>query len=487
MKFPTLFFALSLLLFSGSSATAQTVVEVTQQNRVTAFSLTLLGIPAEFDVNNYVILYTSTDPFGNLDTLSGLITVPEQTDFALPLTVYNHGTVRDRELVPSRLPPPFSFFSERTIIHAIGSNGYITLSPDYFGLGDNPGLHPYVHRDSEARAGRDLLTAARVWLDEEDIAYNEQIFTTGYSQGGHASMALQRDLQLNPEAGTEVTAAAHLSGPYSISEVMVNTLFDPNLETESGFVVYAYISFNYVNQLFSDNGQIFVAEYVDLVDDFESEILNLGDFSLMLDARLAANGDQITDVFQDSILQQLMEQDTATSRIYRAIVENDTYRFAPDAPTLLVYCTEDEQVPFQNALLADSVMRTEFGATTVTLLNGGPEDHGGCVIPAVTGALSFFGPIARRDLISSLGGPVDLPGLALAPNPVQRGGAVNVTGLDIQQTYPWFLYEATGRLVGSGKLSGNGTVRLPERTSGLTTLRIALPDGNFVVRRLIVR
>ena len=487
MKVHHLIYALSLPLLLSVSLHAQAVVEVTEQNRVTALSLSLLGIPAEFDVNNYKILYTSVDPFGNRDTLSGLITVPEQTNFALPLTVYNHGTVRDRELVPSRLPPPLSFFSERTIIHAIGSNGYITLSPDYFGLGDNPGLHPYVHRDSEARAGRDLLTAARAWLDREEIAYNDQIFTTGYSQGGHASMALQRDLQLNPEEGTTITAAAHLSGPYSISEVMVNTLFDPDLETESGFVVYAYISFNFVNQLFADNGAIFVEPYVGLVDSFAREDLNLGDFSQLLDARLAANGDQIRDVFQDSILQQLMEQDTATSRIYRASVANDTYRFNPDAPTLLVYCTEDEQVPFQNALLADSVMREEFGATTVTLFNGGPNTHGGCVVPAVTAALNFFGPIARRDVISSVGGPVALPELSLAPNPVRRGGDLTLNGLPAGTDYPWELHDATGRLLGRGTIGGNGRIAVPARAAGLATLRLWLPDGNFAVRRLIVR
>jgi len=219
---------LLLGMFAGFSASAQEVITSEQQNTTFASVLNLvLPVRVEYDVANYKITYSTTDAQGQPDTASGLLCLPLIGDVEIPLAVYNHGTVGERNAVLSN---PSS--GERLLAHAITATGYITLAPDYIGLGESGGIHPYVHAASEASAGRDMLIAVKKWLLEENVFFNDQLFLTGYSQGGHATQALHRDLQTNPgDDDLEVTAATHLSGPYSISEVMAGTLFSEGLAT----------------------------------------------------------------------------------------------------------------------------------------------------------------------------------------------------------------------------------------------------------------
>ena len=95
--------------------------------------------------------------------------------------------------------------------------GYVVCMPDYLGLGLGEGLHPYCHAKSEATATVDMLRATRQVCDEQDIHLNDQTFLFGYSQGGHATMAAARELELYHTDEFTLTASAPMSGPYDIS------------------------------------------------------------------------------------------------------------------------------------------------------------------------------------------------------------------------------------------------------------------------------
>lgn len=471
---------LLLVLFSSLSASAQEVVTAEQQTTTLAFTLNLvLPIRVDYDVANYKITYTTVDALGQPDTASGLLCIPVANDIQFPLAVYNHGTVGERTAVPSN-----STTGERLLAHAISASGYITLAPDYIGLGESDGIHPYVHAASEASAGRDLVIAAKKWMEQENFPFNDQLFITGYSQGGHAAQALHRDIQTNPgDDELEVTAATHLSGPYSISEVMAGTLFADGLATLPGYIAYTYVSYNSVYGLFDSLAQAFVPPYLPLVEAFASEELSLGDFNEQLTQMLMDNNAILADILQDSIRQTLASGDP-TAPINMALADNDTYDWAPTAPTLLYYCTEDEQVPFRNAIIADSVMRAN-GSTSMFLETGGDRDHGGCVVPALLRTLEFWEQYAERFPVS-LGEPVARPDILLAPNPVAAGDLLQVSGLQ-STVLPYHLYDTSGRQIVSGYTTTEGNLRLPlHLTRGLHVLRIGLEDGTSLVRRVMV-
>ncbi|MBT8233067.1 MAG: T9SS type A sorting domain-containing protein, partial [Bacteroidia bacterium] len=85
-----------------------------------------------------------------------------------------------------------------------------------------------------------------------------------------------------------------------------------------------------------------------------------------------------------------------------ALADNDTFDWAPSAPTNLYYCVGDDQVTFENAILASQVMN-DNGAAAVNGIRIDTDnnllDHGGCVSGAATGALFFFGSF--QQLLSS--------------------------------------------------------------------------------------
>jgi pimeloyl-ACP methyl ester carboxylesterase len=475
------FLLLLLGIFTGFPASAQEVITSEQQTTTLASVLNIvLPIRVDYDVANYKITYSTVDALGQPDTASGLLCIPLVGDVEIPMAVYNHGTVGERDAVPSN---PTT--GERLLSHAIAASGYITVAPDYIGLGDSDGIHPYVHAASEASAGRDLVIAVRKWLLDENVLFNNQLFLTGYSQGGHATQALHRDLQLNPgDDDLEVTAASHLSGPYSISEVMASTLFSEGLATLPGYIAYTYVSYNSVYGLFDSLGQAFVQPYLPLVESFASEDLSLGDFNDQLTQMLIDNNAILADILQDSVRQVLASGDP-TAPINMALADNDTYDWAPTAPTLIYYCTEDEQVPFRNAIIADSVMRSN-GSTSVVLETGGPRTHGGCVVPAISRTLEFWEQYAERTPLS-LGVPVTRPDVTLAPNPVLAGDQLRLTGIS-NTALPYHLYDPSGRQVTGGTTNTDGTLQLPNHLArGLHVLRIGLEDGTSLVRRVMVK
>ncbi|MCB0636640.1 MAG: hypothetical protein KDC54_08485, partial [Lewinella sp.] len=221
---------LALLLGAGSLP-AQELVSIESKGSRALWQLQLLyGDFIQYGIDMYKVTYTTPDAFGALDTASGLLVVPIlEEESALPLLVYQHGTVTGPSDVPSNLQGGWELAA------ITGGMGYASLAPDYLGLGESRGFHPYVHAATEASAGLDMIRAVKSYAPEMDLYLNEQLFLTGYSQGGHASMALHRSLELDHSDEFTVTAASHLSGPYSIS----GTMRDLILSDEAyGYVAY---------------------------------------------------------------------------------------------------------------------------------------------------------------------------------------------------------------------------------------------------------
>jgi hypothetical protein len=152
-----------------------------------------LGRTARTGVSLYKIRYMTTDVHNVVDTASGLLVVPDMSlNDALPMVVYQHGTTDGPMDVPSRLA------SGRSESFAYGAMGYVTIATDYLGLGDHEGIHPYVHAESQATAALDMIFAVTEWFEVmTGEGWVGDLFVSGYSQGGHAAAALQKELEDN--------------------------------------------------------------------------------------------------------------------------------------------------------------------------------------------------------------------------------------------------------------------------------------------------
>lgn len=376
----------SLLLSSLSFLHAQELVRSTYVGSFSEFEIsTLFGITPNNGVDMYKVVYTTPDAQGVQDTASGLLCIPS-IGGTYPLLAYQHGTVGGPSDVPSKRRGGY----ELAVIFA--SFSYITTAADFLGLGESRGFHPYVHAATEASAGIDMLYAAQDFIAADvDYQLNDQLFITGYSQGGHAAMAMHRELETNYTDDFTVTAAAPLSGPYDISGVMTDLIFNGE---EYGTVAYLpNLTLGYeaaYGNIYNEISDLFVEPYASMIERFYNEEVDL--FTLneqLIEALITNEGASIPMLMlQDSVVNNV--KNNPNHPINVALRDNDTYDWIPVAPTRLYYCMGDDQVPFRNSIIADSVMNAN-GALDVAAANLGDNlDHGGCVGPAATATIFFF-------------------------------------------------------------------------------------------------
>jgi hypothetical protein len=103
---------------------------------------------------------------------------------------------------PRGLRPPRADAPSRSLDSLAGASallfagaGFATGAPDYLGLGGGPGPQAYLHAASEASASLDMLRAAHAFAARRHRSLATTTLVTGFSQGGHAAMALGRTLQ----------------------------------------------------------------------------------------------------------------------------------------------------------------------------------------------------------------------------------------------------------------------------------------------------
>ena len=471
-------FTLSLLICCSTFAavSAQTVVAAEDQGVVLRFILEL-GVPIslDYDVQNYKITYTTTDPFGQPDTATGLLTLPVQDELVSPLVVYNHGTVAGPDLVPS-----VEGVLERFIPQGFAGRGFIGVAPDYLGLGDSDGIHPYLHAATQASAGRDMVVAVRAWLDEQGVTYNDQVFVTGYSQGGHASASFQRAVEAEADAPFAVSAAAHLSAPFDVAEPSPALLGLPNADPRLlSFFLNTAISYNFAYDLYGGLDGLFNEPYLTEARRFVNGEQDLYEMGNAVSDSLTARNDIIGSIFSDAFVTDVLDEDPT---LFNAYNENDVFDFTPQAPTLIYYCNGDMTVAPSNSLLAAETY-TANGIDSLLLIDGGDLDHGSCAIPAAVAALEFFEGLANFFPVSTEQ-VVSRPDVVLSPNPSGSGANPRLTGVGAQP-HPYLVYDFSGRTVLRGTTDAAGTIDLRGRLlAGNYLLRVQLPDGNYVVRKL---
>jgi len=382
----------ALFLVSGLSSQKLESFQFEKTESVLVMNLLVFGLNGTYDADCYSVRYYTTDTEGNDHLASGLVCIPSSTDdLVFPLACYQHGTVQGRDNVPSNLAGGYFLGA------AFTSHGYVTAMPDYVGLGISPGVHPYIHSATQASAGLDLLRATREMIEQIDnVSLNEQVFVSGYSQGGHAAMALARELETNHTDEFNLIASAPMSGPYSVSEKMRDfTLGDEEYMTVS---YLPWLTLGYQRAYPQTVGalsisDIFQPEYVADIQEFETETIVLDELNDRMIARLQSTVGSVLP--KNTLLPEIVDAlfNDPMHPMSIALADNDNYDWTPQVPTNLYYCQGDDQVTFENAILAEEVMKAN-GSTSVNAVrkdtDAMPLNHGGCILPASLDALEFF-------------------------------------------------------------------------------------------------
>jgi len=424
-----------------------------------AFLFGANGSLVENGIDLFRITYTTIDVSGKPDTASGLVIVPANGKKRFYPVVYQHGTVDDRNDVPSNARGGW----EAGAVFA--GLGFFTILPDYLGLGTSRGYHPYVHAASQSWAARDMLLAAVSFASGAGIGLEEKLFITGYSQGGHASMAFHRDLEKTGISGFRVAGAAHLSGPYGISTSMLDLVLSTQEYGTVAYLPHTMLGYNPIYKLFKRPEELFKPAYLEPILRRQREEIGVSQLNTLLLAALRKDfGKAVPSyLFQDSVVANIRNQPGHPIR--QALKDNDTYDWAPQAPTRILYCRADEQVTFTNAILADSVMRAR-GARNILLRDLNPAfSHGQCVEPALLNTVLFFRSLAVATSLASRQDPVE--DLSVFPNPARD--RVYLENIPTGAVVEWY------------NLQGQ-RLRADVAEEGKSYSTLGLPEGLYLLR-----
>jgi hypothetical protein len=268
----------------------------------------------------------------------------------------------------------------------------MTVQPDYIGYGDSNQTHPYIIEKSLANSTIDMIDASIGFANKAGLPINGQLFLSGYSEGGYATMAAAKEIELNhPEF--DLKAIAPMAGPYDVESMGVVTLSAPVMAFPP---FLAYIAYAY--------SDIYDIKIDDLVNEpYASKLSTLFDKKHLageIAYSLPLPGSNPKDLFVPSFVDDYLTNQNNTLRV--KFRENSLLNWTPSVPMKLIQCTNDEIIPYQVASKKAYDTFVENGSTSVSLvpIDGVTADytkgefvHSKCALPAYSIVLPWFNDV----------------------------------------------------------------------------------------------
>ncbi|HLP96850.1 MAG TPA: lipase family protein [Sideroxyarcus sp.] len=364
-------------------------------------SMPLLSSAPLYPVDFYRLTYKTLDSAGNLTSASGLLLVPAKPPTSTsPMLSWQHGTMSLESSAPSYADGTLAgTSSEAQGGFVVASLGYIVVMPDYLGYGAAKDIfHPYLQARTLASTSVDMVRASRMFLSRNNIAVNGQLFLAGYSEGGYATLATQREMETSFPAEFALTASAPGAGPYDLTNSAALVLGSANLAgvTHAGSLAFLLKAYDVYYNNPSRLALYFTAGMVlDCVNRDFTTAPTYGTDSVFGSFESCIGGTTVTtDILNPSFINSF---NTGGEIILKAaLAENDIYDWAPRSRTRLFYSTGDDVVPPLNTVNAYDAMVAKGAAQVQTVPCAGvlPATHWNCSAPYVIDVLDYFGTLA---------------------------------------------------------------------------------------------
>ena len=288
----------------------------------------------QYDISLYTITYNTTYKGQNIKA-SGLVAFPD-TDKGMPILNFNHGTTSLHADAPTEDLIQYSFFSNAA------SAGYIFVIPDYLGFGVSDNIvHPYYRSDITGQTIVDMIRAAKELAAIEGYNFNGDVFLSGYSEGGFATMSAHYNMEKNNYSGLNLVASAPASGGYDITGML-----DYFISKETYHVPYyiAYVAMGYktsydwslpLSSIFNEPYASIIPEYFNgKYSGYEINSVLSDDMSELLTSNF------INNIYTDADLKIIVD----------AFEENSLDQWIPKNKMIMYHGTDDITVPYQNSV-----------------------------------------------------------------------------------------------------------------------------------------
>jgi len=349
-----------------------------------------------YDMSMYSIEYEIIDSQGLTDTLSGLVSFPKDPTKSFPIASYQHGTTIEDNNVPSVTGLNLSNQEVSIISIAMASSGFIIMLPDYQGLGSSRGYHPYIIADTYTPAITNMVRAVKQLSTNLNInnsfMYNNQLYLFGYSEGGYATMAAQRDIEQSMSDEFNLTATFPMAGPYDLSGTMVDFYLSINFYPQPYYV--ANVLFNHLH--YYDTLQNLDQYFLPFWADTLSSLFDGTHSGTFINSMMPNNPIEI-------LLPDVIDDFSSNSEnLFRQTLEENTLLdWTPVTPTYLIHAIADDIIPITNAQVAYNRF-IDNGAESVHLIQM-PESIGGHEDAAPLCLLTALDTISSYQIINIKG------------------------------------------------------------------------------------
>jgi pimeloyl-ACP methyl ester carboxylesterase len=334
--------------------------------------LAALSLFVRYGLKVYRLTYNTTNTDGKAVTASGVLLVPDATT-KLPLVSYQHGTILTDADAPSNYQPSSEVYQFATVFSSLG---YIIAAPDYIGYGASANLpHTYEHRNGLATASLDMLRASREFIKAQTLNWDNRLMITGYSEGGYATLALQKKIEEEAPAEFNLVGSSCGAGAYD-KPAFVRYIAANNTDGQSfNNRVYLFVLQTYARIYTPTRPYSYYVKEpyaTQLATRSATELNPTGSFNTIL-----------TDSFRQAILNK------TDATFEAALADNDIHDWKPRTPTQLYHGDADNTVFFFNSQNTYDAMRKR-GATNVTLNPIPGATHATGIQAYILGTSAFF-------------------------------------------------------------------------------------------------
>ncbi len=382
------------------------------------------------DIDVYKIRYDGAGYKG----LTGLLVIPKDANDPgrkFPMLAYQHPTQVLRKMSPSNFglgKDQILADDQMTIPLALilGRAGYITVVADYPGLGDNHDVHPYCTK-TLGPVVTAMMQATRQHLINEgrSAAWNGELYLTGYSEGGYATVVTAQDVQQNFSTEYKLKTVAPLDGPHSLSEVMRGVMLNADAKFSAPYFL-PYVIAGY-GAAYSSTIPVLAFEKavvnptVTNPDTKKQEPFNPNLYTRLDGSYKGAEINNYIKLVQPyegprSILTSdfIKELNSTDSTVYKALRANDSvYGWVPASTSKFVFFHNflDDLVPYKNTSVAVTEWQKQTNVDHVPFLEFIPglgSVHAGALVPAIIRGFLLIDQTAypeRKSLHGSECGP----------------------------------------------------------------------------------
>jgi len=379
-----------------------------------------------FETKAVKISYNTVNQNGDPIVASGLLVIPTPTEaykdylasigksFSVSMICDNHGTIFLNSEAPTNVEIPNGVPDYPLSVLMSGYAGFAAIYPDYIGFGDsNDTVHPYIMKKAAARASLDMIKASMNYMESNGVVLNNQLYITGYSEGGYNAMALAQSVE-SELTSVNLMGIAPMAGPYNVvdlANVEINATRPMPYPAFLADLAYSYSTyyddFN-LSEVAVPAPVLFETAFNGNYDTVPVHIiLGLGavdENGTVTDYGFYTHlGDEL---FQQSFIDDYTSNLNSIAR--NRFEENNVDNWTPKTRTNLIQCIDDEIIPFSEA----NNTYNKFKASGADVILTGiptaylsqqvdaahPFVHANCGPEAYGAAVTWFNAIRNGDI-----------------------------------------------------------------------------------------